>query len=167
MELTFHPLQHIVRLPTLDFTEDDGSDPLSINDFYHNQSPRYIESNLSKVWIVKSGKNVVAYFTVSMSTIELDKLSIDEKVRGTTPRRYPSMLIGRMGVNKKHRKKGIGLNICDFCRGLAIDVSERIACRYLTLQTTIDKIPFYEKCGFVKSGVKPTRDLHWMYSRIV
>lgn len=167
MQLDYFTLTKSDKLPELDFTEGDGSDPMNINSFYRSDLQLYSSNNLSKVWLAKNKSQIVAYFTVSMSAIELDKLSINEKVRGTTPTRYPAMLIGRMGVAKPYRNNGVGLQICDFCRGLAIDIGQRIACRYLVLQTTDDKIQFYKKSGFEKSNVKPRKGLYWMYSRII
>lgn len=168
MNLDFHTLTSTRNLPKLDFTEKNGEDPLGIDHFYHYELEMYMQSNLSKVWVIETGRKIIAYFTVSMSAIELQKLDkLNEKVRGTTPKRYPSMLLGRMGVDKKYRGNGIGNSICSFCRGLAIDISEKVACRYLILQTTADKIPFYKKCGFKQSSEKPYKNLYWMYSRII
>lgn len=66
------------------------------------------------------------------------------------------MLLGRMGVDKKFRKKGIGSSICKFCQGLADVVSESVACMYIMLHPTLNKILFYQRLGFVKSINPPT-----------
>lgn len=154
------------KLPVLDFTESDKTDPLKINEFYKKDLQNYNKAKLSTVWTVKEDGKVAAYFTTSMNAIELDILSQDEKVRNTTPRKYPAMLLGRMGVDKKHRRNGLGKAICRFCRGLAIDTSDRIACRYVILQTTLDKVDFYEQTGFVKSKKSPRNGVVWMYRRL-
>ncbi|MGI0021635.1 MAG: GNAT family N-acetyltransferase [Nitrososphaeraceae archaeon] len=168
MTLRYISLKSIGRLPTLDFTEQNGTDPLHIDQFFKNDLNTYMKSNLSRVWFVEENDKAIAYFTVSMSAIEIQKLDkLKEKVKGTTPTRYPAMLLGRMGVDKNHRGKQVGSSICKFCRGLAIFIGNRVACRYIILQTTQDKIPFYRKCGFIQSGVKPKNGLYWMYSRIV
>ncbi|MEX2192376.1 MAG: GNAT family N-acetyltransferase [Nitrosarchaeum sp.] len=158
-------------LPMLDFTEIDDSDPLHINEFYKNDLDKYSKNNLSKVWIVKKygSSEIVAYFTISMSAIELSKLNQDdEKVKGTTPKKYPSMMIGRMGVVKQYRRKCIGTDMCNFIRGLAIELGKKVACRYLILQTNqdVNKIKFYKDCGFIQSNTN-SGGLIWMYSRIL
>lgn len=155
-------------MPTdLDFTEYDGTDPLHIHKFYCDDLVRYHQNNLSTVRLIKIAGKIVGYFTVSMNAIELDKLGKDEKVKNTTPKKYPAMLIGRMGVDKKYRGKGIGRDVCMFCRGLAIEIGERIACRYVVLQTTEERSKFYAKCGFIKSDGAAKNGIVWMYVRTI
>ncbi len=160
-------IDELNKIPKMDFTEENGKDPMNIQEFYNKELKKYEKNNLSKIRLLKKDGEFVGYFAVSMNGIELEKLSGDEKVKGTTPRRYPAILIGRMGVNKGQRGNGVGRFICDFCRGLAIEMSDKVACRYLILQTTKEKIPFYEKCHFVKSSKKPSNGLYWMYGRII
>ena len=167
MTLKFLHLSELKEIPKLDFTEDDKSDPLEIHKFYYEDLKRYQESKLSTVRFIKNKDAIVGYFTVSMNAIELDKLDKDEKVKGTTPKKYPAMLIGRMGIDKKYRYKGLGSEICIFCRGLAIETSQKVACRYVILHTTEDKVPFYEKSGFIKSGNPPKKGIVSMYVRVV
>ena len=169
MAIEYLQLSEVSILPELDFTEKDGSDPLEIHKFYYNDLQRYQENNLSTVRLVKIEDKIVGYFTVSMNAIELDKLGKDEKVKDTTPKKYPAMLIGRMGIDKKHRRKGIGWEICQFCRGLAIEIGQKVACRYVMLHTTDDKnkIQFYNKSGFIKSGNPPKKGVVSMFVRIV
>lgn len=169
MTIEYLQLSEVTDLPELDFTEKDGSDPLGIHKFYYNNLHRYQESNLSTVRLVKIENKIVEYFTVSMNGIEIDKLGKDEKVNNTTPKKYPAMLIGRMGVDKKYRRKGIGSEICQFCRGLAIEIGQKVACRYVMLHTTDDKnkIQFYNKSGFIKSGNPPKKGVASMFVRTI
>ncbi|MEM3144231.1 MAG: GNAT family N-acetyltransferase [Candidatus Nitrosotenuis sp.] len=155
-----------VILPKLDLTEDDDSDPLGIHGFFHTDLEKYHNNKLSTVRLVKADGKVVGYFTVSMNAIELSILDTDEKVSGTSTKKYPAMLLGRMGVDKKYRKKGIGDKICKFCQGLAAVTSESVACRYIMLHTTQNKVHFYQKLGFVQSASPPKRGIVSMYMRI-
>ncbi|MDE1767267.1 MAG: hypothetical protein KGI27_13500 [Thaumarchaeota archaeon] len=100
MRLQYLYLDELKEIPRLDFTEQNGSDPLEIHKFYYDDLRRYQQSKLSTARFVKYKGEMVGYFTVSMNAIELDKLGKDEKVKGTTPKKYPAMLIGRMGVDK-------------------------------------------------------------------
>jgi GNAT superfamily N-acetyltransferase len=155
-----------VIIPKLDLTEDDGSDPLEINRFFHSDLEKYHNNKLSTVRLVKIDGKVVGYFTVSMNAIELSVLGKDEKVSGTSTKKYPAMLLGRMGVDKKYRKKGIGGLICKFCQGLADVIGESVACRYIMLHTTLNKVQFYQKLGFVQSANPPKKGIVSMYMRI-
>lgn len=161
-------LSDVGKLPVdLDFTENDGKDPLNIHKFYYDDLARYQQSNLSTVRLIKADDKIVGYFTVSMNAIELAKLGKDEKVKNTTPKKYPAMLIGRMGVDKKYRSKGIGRDVCMFCRGLAIETGKRVACRYVVLQTTEMRSKSYKECGFIKSDGASKNGIVWMYIRTI
>lgn len=168
MNLRYKPISDGESFTVLDFTTDDGKDPLGVNKFFHSDLQTYRKNNLSTIWIVKDSDEPVAYFTMSMNAIEVKELEANEKVDDITTSRYPAVLLGQMGVDKKYRHGGIALAICDFCIGLASEIGERIACRYLILQTTKDLIPLYDKAKFVKSLKEPTKDgKFWMYRRLV
>lgn len=72
-----------------------------------------------------------------------------------------------MGVDKKYRKKGIGKKVCNFCTGLSSFIGQRIACRYIILETTLNKVAFYEKSGFIKAEKLPRKNKVWMYRKLV
>lgn len=167
MHIEYLHLSEVNDLPAdLDFTED-GKDPLNINRFYREDLFLYQKNNLSTVRLIKVNGKIVGYFTVSMNAIEIDKLGKDEKVKRTTPKKYPAMLIGRMGIDSKFRNMGIGSKVCMFCRGLAIDIGKEVACRYVILQTTKEHSKFYEKLGFINAGNVAKNGILWMYVRTV
>ncbi|MDP3779997.1 MAG: GNAT family N-acetyltransferase [Nitrosopumilaceae archaeon] len=167
MKLAYILYHEGIKLPKLDFTEDDGSDPVEINRFFHNDLDRYHSNKLSTVRLVQLAGKIVAYFTVSMNAIELSVLDKNEKVSGTTTKKYPAMLLGRIGVDKKYRKKGIAKAICTFCQGLASVTSEKVACRYIMLHTPLNKVSIYQKMGFIQSVNPPKKGIVSMYMRIV
>jgi len=61
--------------------------------FFHNDLEKYHINKLSTVRLVSiNGKIIFGYFTVLMNAIELNILSKDEKVSGTSTKKYPAML---------------------------------------------------------------------------
>lgn len=166
MDLCYEYLTSQSDIASLDFTEDDGADPLGVQEFASKKALDYHNNKLSTVRVVKYHGNVVAYFAVSMSAISIEDLDSIEKVEKATPLRYPAMLIGQLGVDKKYRGKGIGKEICKFCLGLAQDIGDRIACRYVILQTNTNKTKIYDGMKFTKSPKKPQNNKVWMYRRI-
>lgn len=168
MNLRYRTFSNGESFPALDFTDDKSNDLLHVNTFFHNELQTYRKNKLTTAWIVRDENQPVAYFTVSMNAIEVTELEISEKVDNTTTSRYPAVLLGQIGVDKKYRGKDISLAICDFCAGLAVEIGEKIACRYLILQTSQNLIPVYEKARFVKSLKKQTKNGKvWMYRKLV
>ncbi|MDE1813940.1 MAG: GNAT family N-acetyltransferase [Thaumarchaeota archaeon] len=166
LELDYGTLLPNDDLSSLDFTERDGTDPLGVNEFARRKAIEYHKNKLATVRVIRFNKNIVAYFTVSMSAISVENLDSKEKIMHATPIRYPAMLLGQLGVDKKYRGKGIGTDICNFCLGLAQEIGEKIACRYVILQTGIEKTSLYEKIGFVVSPKPLMGKKIWMYRRL-
>jgi len=134
-------------ISVLDCTEQDGTDPLGVQDFLGTKAQIYHRNNLASLWRVKYEGKIVAFFTLSMSSIGLDQVPQRNQVKETSAR-YPALLIGQMGVDKNYHGRKIGDAICKHCIGLARKVNERVACACITLQTTEDKALFYQKYFF-------------------
>ena len=131
----------------LDCTEQDGTDTLGVQDFLKRKAQIYSKNNLTSLWQVKYEGKIVAFFTLSMSSIGLDDVPRSKQVKGMTGR-YPALLIGQMGVDKNYRGRKIGDTICKHCIGLARKFNERVACACIILQTTHDKVPYYQQYFF-------------------
>ncbi|MBI3639318.1 MAG: GNAT family N-acetyltransferase [Thaumarchaeota archaeon] len=166
MEICYDILSSKYDLSKLDFTEKDGTDPLGVDEFAKSKALSYHPNKLCTVRVVNHESEFVAYFTVSMFAISVELLDRSEKVSKATPIRYPAMLLGQLGVDKNRRGKGIAKEICKFCLGLAQEIGEKVACRYIVLQTSVGKTSLYEQLGFVRSPKKPENNKIWMYAKI-
>lgn len=131
----------------LDCTEQDGTDPLGVQDFLKTKASAYSKNNLTSLWRVKYKGKIVAFFSLSMSSIGLDDVPRSRQVKEMSAR-YPALLIGQMGVDKNYRGRKIGDAICKHCIGLARKFNERVACACITLQTTYDKVSYYQQYFF-------------------
>lgn len=147
-----------------DFTEDDGTDPLGVDQFIRTKASVYDSSDLSRVYTVRYDGEIVGFFAASMSAIEIKRLSPSDVVDGASTKYYPALLLGQMGVDKKHRGKKIGYWICMYSMGLAIEVNPKVACTAVCLET--NKVDYYAKCGFSYSGTQKGKAKVWMYRRI-
>lgn len=108
---------------------------------------------------------IIAYVTVSMTCIDSREAPDSDILKWFEKKKPPAMLIGQLGVDNKWRRKGIGSYICDWCYGLALEISNEVGCRYLTLHTEKELIQFYEKNGFKTK--KPSRKSPVMVRRII
>lgn len=152
----------------LNCKENDGSDPLGIDDFIHNKAKLYRKNNLSTIYAVRYEGEIIAFFTTSMGAISVEKLSKEDTVTGYTPKSYPAMLLGNMGVDSKFQKQSVGKAICNFCLGLAQDTNQRVACAVVCLQTDKSRLKYYEeKCGFKYSKKQDLEKKVWVYRKIL
>lgn len=166
MDLDYDLLVAGYDFSSLDFTDLDNTDVLGVDEFAKTKANEYHKNKLATVRVVLDKKEVVAYFTVSMSSVSVENLDSKERVARATPIRYPAMLLGQLGVDKKYRGKGIGIKICNFCLGLAQTIGKLIACRYVILQTGVDKTSLYKKVGFIVSPKLAHDKKIWMYRRL-
>jgi len=152
----------------LDCRENDGNDPLRVQDYLANKALDYLEGKVSAIYVVKQNERILAFSTLSMTGLEYYRLGGDDKLPYYTPKSYPAVRLGYMGVDKNSRGQGLGQLICDFCIGRALILSKQIACRYIVLDTNEDKAGYYEnKCGFKKSGKTSSNGNVSMYKRLL
>lgn len=113
---------------------------------------------------------MLGYCTISMNKIDRDYI-VEKSDR--VPIRlieYPTALIGRLAVDNRQRKKGIGSFICKWAIGYCVSLSEKIGCRYIVLQTDEAHRGWYEeKLGFKVFNVKLNRHGnidYWLYHKL-
>ncbi|MEW6605630.1 MAG: hypothetical protein AB1351_13215 [Thermoproteota archaeon] len=61
-KLSFELFTTSDNFSALDFTEEDGTDPLGIDDFIKNKFSDYLQNNLTSIWTVRYEGHIVAYF---------------------------------------------------------------------------------------------------------
>lgn len=166
-KLFFPLLSETDDFSALDFTDDQGTDPLGVDDFIKKRVQEYLKNNLSTIYSVKYDGRLVGFFTLSMFAIQVKELQDSEKIGEMRLVSYPAVLLGQMRVDKKERGHGIGYYICEFSVGLAQEIGKRVACRYVILQTNQTQSAYYQKkCSFYQSRRQGQVGKIWMYRRI-
>jgi hypothetical protein len=165
-ELEFSLYSPLDDFSNLDFTDRDALDPLDVNKFIHNNPQYYVENNISAIYLVRYEQNIVAYFTLSMSSIIKKAMENEDLVSNIPFTTYPALLLGQLGVEKKYQGRGLGQYICKFCRGIGQELNQRVACAFLILQTTVELAKsYYEpKCRFKWKHKDEGKT--WMYFRL-
>ncbi len=100
---------------------------------------------------------IVCAFTLSNDSIRVDILPNSRKkiIRNNIPhskqmRRYPGVLIGRLGINKDFAHCGIGSESMEFIKSWFIDAGNKTGCRFLIVDAYNEEIPlrYYQKNNF-------------------
>lgn len=152
------------ELTNFDCSLDDN---LGCNDFIRNESLLFQKERQGITYLFFYKNKIVGYSTLSMSCLSAKVLTAKHK-KTISLKTYPSLLLGRLGVDNNQRRKGVGKYICNWCLGLAMKLSNDVGCRYIILETTEKMIKFYIKCNFEKGKVIENEKgkLIWMYQRI-
>lgn len=132
-----------------------------LNDFFINDSIKYSEELLGKTYcfvLKKEPKQIVCAFTVSNDSVPVYDLPNSRKkaVNKTIPRvkqmkKYPAVLIGRLGVSTDFKRKGIGIDLMNLIKYWFINPNNKTGCRYIVVDSYNEEIPleYYRKNGFI------------------
>lgn len=132
-----------------------------LDSFFREDAVRYADEMLGKTYCYVLNDNpqtIACIFTVSNESVRADVLprSRRDKLNKAIPyekrmRRYPAVLIGRLGVSDEYKDKGIGTELVDILKSAFTDKEYRTACRYIVVDAYNNNrtINFYEnKCNF-------------------
>lgn len=159
---TFTPFNDATLRQCDDF--DCGHDDL--NDFFANDSVNWSNQLLGKSYCFTFDEDptkIVCAFTVSNDSIKTKNLPnarskkvIKEIPRNKRMRSYPSVLIGRLGVNKNYRMienedKSTGDQLMSFIKSWFINKSNKTGCRFIVVDSYNEKnaLRYYTRNGFV------------------
>lgn len=132
-----------------------------LNDFFINDSTAYNRDLFGKTYCFTLDENpekIVCAFTISNDSIKsrlLPKVAknrvgrkISNQKRGL--KSYPSVLIGRLGVNKEFEGMGIGKELMNFVKAWFVDGNNKTGCRFLVVDSynTERPISYYQKNDF-------------------
>lgn len=133
---------------------------VDLDEFFQKDAPFYSKQLLGKSYCFRMDEDsriIVCAFTVSNDSIRVDVLpnSREKKVQKTIPytkqmRRYPGVLIGRLGINKDFKHQGIGSDLMTFVKSWFIDEGNKTGCRFLIVDAYNEALPlsYYQKNGF-------------------
>lgn len=131
-----------------------------LDEFFQHDAPAYSRQMLGKSYCFRLDDDqsvIVCAFTLSNDSIRVDMLpnSREKKVQKNIPhsklmRRYPGVLIGRLGINVDFAHQGIGSELMEFIKSWFIDAGNKTGCRFLIVDAYNEEFPlgYYQKNGF-------------------
>lgn len=130
----------------------NGDDPKEVNDFIINHAKDHLAKKLSKTYLFYYGSELVGVISISMGSIYLKDLPPEEvaELGDLDFKQVPVLLLGQIGTDVNHRRRGVCREMCDFAVGIASKLSEEVGCRYAALATYPKIVPIYESCGFTR-----------------
>lgn len=135
-----------------------GNDDL--DDFFRNDATRYAHFLMGKTYcfrLITNPTKIVCAFTISNDSIRIYDLPRSRKdyMKSITHhekplKRYPGVLLGRLGVNNEFARHGIGSEVLDFIKGWFFSSNNKTGCRFVIVDAVNNPnvIAFYQKNGF-------------------
>lgn len=138
-----------------------GEDELDLNDFFANDAIAYQQRLLGKTYMFCSRQNtdeIVTAFTLANDSIRLtnklaeeykDVFLEDADLRDKAIKRFPAVLIGRLGTSSKFANHGYGSAVMDFIKNL-FRRSNKTGCRFIIVDALNNEktLRYYERNGF-------------------
>jgi len=143
----------------------DKDDDSGCNDFIRKpeEAKQYQKERHGITYLFFQEETMIGYVTIAMSSISAERLEGEGEVR---LKFYPCLLIGRLAVHNGWRHKDIGTYMAEWATGLALELSEKIGCRYIVLEAKESKVKFYNNIGFQKGASLTGDRLVWLYKKV-
>ena len=169
----FNPKKH--QLPKIDFTQTNGQDPLSVQEYYDNCILNGRSETNEVKYVIKYFENWIGFFSIDLTRLHIKQSEMnhqhggEEVVQGED--RLPqlpicALLIRKIGIDQRYRCYGIGKYIMLFCMGLAQTINKDKQIKLVIFKTTkslAEKI-YFPKYQFNFTGT--SGKLVWAFKRI-
>lgn len=131
-----------------------------LDEYFLQDSPLWAEQMYGKTYcfvLKEEPQTIVCAFSLSNETIRVDLLPNSQKKRFLKEipkekrmRRYPAVLIGRLGVDLQFSGKGIGTELMQILKFWFVEPDNKAAVRYLAVDALNNArtLNYYEKNGF-------------------
>ncbi len=121
----------------------------ALNDFLLRQAGQQQRRGFGKTYVALAddGVSVIGFVTVSAGQVATSALSSQAKLP-----RYPApvLRIGRLAVDARYQRKGVGQDLLAFALRLAVEFSQRVGLYAVVVDAKHDKAKaFYVKLGFI------------------
>ncbi|ACX75307.1 MULTISPECIES: GNAT family N-acetyltransferase [Fibrobacter] len=132
-----------------------------LDEFFREDFRLYGEKLLGKTYVFRlreRPESIVAAFTISNDSIRIKQLAPEDKAKieyvtengEKNLRRYPGVLVGRLGTNIEFAKQGFGSAVMDFIKAWFRSDENKTGCRFIIVDA-INKpevIHYYQKNNF-------------------
>jgi GNAT superfamily N-acetyltransferase len=145
-----------------------------IDQFLRERASEHHRKRMSTVTCWMSGDDLVGYMTTTMAYTQFtnSKWWLEVKLgdirmfpQGKIQDKFPAMLIGMLGVDARHKCKGLGKVMVQKAIVYAMDAASTIGCRIVCVDSdrTPEAMGLYQRMGFSTAKDQETRPRLWMY----
>jgi len=137
-----------------------------LNDFLKEDALENQQRLISKTYLCCHSNQLIGYVTLTADIIRKKDVWSDDRIE-TPYKEYPAIKIARLATDKKYEKRGVGTFLLLTAIGIAADMSEKVGCRFITVDSKRHSIGFYEKHGFKLVKKYAKQDYPTMYLDIL
>jgi GNAT superfamily N-acetyltransferase len=135
----------------LTFSDDVGSfdcGDSDLNEYIWYQALDEQNARAGIVYLAWQNQDLVGFVSLAMSSLQVELVDGHHRP-GSTPYTYfPALMIGRLAVDRRCQRLGLGTNLCRFAIARAMELREVVGCKFVIVNAKQASIPFYLKNGF-------------------
>jgi len=140
--------------PHHSFKTFDSGKPV-LDEWLQKRALRNEETGASRTYVVCIKKRVVGFYALAVGSIEAIKAP--GKIRRNMPDPIPVMIMGRLAVDQKYQRDGIGRGLLRDAVLRIVQAAEIAGIRAILIHALDDDAKtFYQRCGFLPSPLDPT-----------
>ena len=126
----------------------------SLNQWLQRQALKNEASGASRTFVVCSGKEVVGYYALATGSIL--RQQAPGKIKREMPEPIPVMVLGRLAVDRKWQRSGLGSGLLRDAVLRTYNVSKLVGVRVLLVHALSgDAKKIYLRHGFMQSPIDP------------
>jgi len=153
-ELSFLRITEGFLIKPFDCEDED------LNEFLFEEAIPYRKELLATTFVIEDDNRTLGYYSLLNDSLQLkeelfsSKSQLKKFLRDLIPypkrhlKNIPSLKIGRLGIDKTYKGKGLGSILLEGIINEAIELNKKQACRLITVDAYRQALPFYERFGF-------------------
>ncbi len=154
----------VLKITPLDSRSHDRTNfncgKASLNHYIQKQASQDLKKRVATVFVLidEPAIDILAYYTLSFYTVEVEDLEEDFVKRLPRYQRLPATLLGRLAVDDRQKGRGLGELMLVNALQKSLEASTQIASVAVVVEALDDNaLNFYIKYGFQQSKQNPMK----------
>ncbi len=125
----------------------DSGEP-ALDEWLRRYAGQNRRRDTAATWVIADANDIViAYASIAMTGI--DRSAAPDTLANGSPDPVPALLLGRLAVDRRYSRLGIGTTLVAHVLATALDLNEKAACRAVVVTALTDKAStWWERLGF-------------------
>ncbi len=125
----------------------DSGEP-ALDEWLRRYAGQNRRRDTAATWVIADANDIViAYASIAMTGI--DRSAAPGTLAKGSPDPVPALLLGRLAVDRRYSRLGIGTTLVAHVLATALDLNEKAACRAVVVTALTDKArTWWERLGF-------------------
>ena len=131
-----------------------------LNEFLFEKAKLYKKELLATTFILENSTQTVAYYSIFNDNLKVEEEEFASKSAFkrflkelvSHPKRhlksFPALKIGRLGIDKNFKGKGLGKLIVNNIISEALELNQKQGCKLITVDAYNESLVFYERLNF-------------------